>query len=728
MANKKTTALTELNEAPNDSDIIPIVDVSDTTDSANGTTKKITAANLKTGLLTASSTATLTNKTIDANGTGNSISNIEVADMAASAIVTESEGIASNDNDTTIPTSAAVKAYADAATSGTAAINDITDITITTPADNEVLAYDNGTSTWINQTPAEAGLQPAPSEGAFANGDKTKLDGIETGADVTDTANVTSAGALMDSEVSDLAGIKALDTSTLQVKPTEGAFVDGDKTKLDGIEASADVTDETNVKSALDGATITTATVATDDKVLIQDTNDSNNLKTVTAQAIADLGGGGTVDVVSNVATSTVLGRVTAGSGDSEELTATQVRTLINVEDGADVTDSTNVTTALSSITIDALSGVDTDKSKTPADGDVLTFDGTDWNAETPAGGGGQSPYTYIIGSGGDYATLNAYAAATPANGDVLFIKGDHTLTASVTISVDDLTIIGDGKNNSTIDLATNGAELLLNGSRPTVKDVGFDTGATSGASLYVFGSEALVDGIKLTTSSTFGREFRTNGTYTRVQNCEFISTNTGGSAGNHFIHFNGAYSMFMNNIVRANTTSTSTNSATFGSLSTSQTITGNTFLITNCTNFDDVFYYANGSNSVITGNKFHNIDNTKRPVCISVNGIGSTVTGNNISGNGNGVVVTANDVVISGNYMFDGSATATEGIAVTADDTVITGNRITGHATGILINNAAYDRTLIMGNNISCTTDITDSGTGTLKVTATDSDALNIT
>ena len=45
---------------------------------------------------------------------------------------------------------------------------------------------------------------------------------------------------------------------------------------------------------------------------------------------------GGTVDVVSNVATSTIIGRVTAGSGDSEELTATQVRTLLNVADGAE--------------------------------------------------------------------------------------------------------------------------------------------------------------------------------------------------------------------------------------------------------------------------------------------------------------------------------------------------------------------------------------------------------
>jgi len=50
--------------------------------------------------------------------------------------------------------------------------------------------------------------------------------------------------------VTDLAGIKSLDTSTLQVKPVEGAFVDGDKTKLDGIEVGADVTDTTNVTAA----------------------------------------------------------------------------------------------------------------------------------------------------------------------------------------------------------------------------------------------------------------------------------------------------------------------------------------------------------------------------------------------------------------------------------------------------------------------------------------------
>ena len=55
--------------------------------------------------------------------------------------------------------------------------------------------------------------QLQPSEGAFVDGDKTKLDGIEVGADVTDATNVEAAGALMDNEVTNLAQVKAFDSS-----------------------------------------------------------------------------------------------------------------------------------------------------------------------------------------------------------------------------------------------------------------------------------------------------------------------------------------------------------------------------------------------------------------------------------------------------------------------------------------------------------------------------------
>jgi len=48
---------------------------------------------------------------------------------------------------------------------------------------------------------------------AFTDADHTKLDGIEASADITDATNVTAAGALMDSEVTNLAQVKAFDTT-----------------------------------------------------------------------------------------------------------------------------------------------------------------------------------------------------------------------------------------------------------------------------------------------------------------------------------------------------------------------------------------------------------------------------------------------------------------------------------------------------------------------------------
>ena len=84
----------------------------------------------------------------------------------------------------------------------------------------------------------------------FTATDETKLDNIEPLADVTDATNVEAAGALMDSELTDLAGVKGVTISTLQPKPSEGAFDDGDKTKLDGIASGAEV----NVQSDWDAS------------------------------------------------------------------------------------------------------------------------------------------------------------------------------------------------------------------------------------------------------------------------------------------------------------------------------------------------------------------------------------------------------------------------------------------------------------------------------------------
>jgi len=79
-----------------------------------------------------------------------------------------------------------------------------------TAADITKLSNTSGTNTGDQNLST---YQLKPSEGAFVNGDKTHLDTIETNADVTDTANVTAAGALMDSEVTNLAQVKAFASS-----------------------------------------------------------------------------------------------------------------------------------------------------------------------------------------------------------------------------------------------------------------------------------------------------------------------------------------------------------------------------------------------------------------------------------------------------------------------------------------------------------------------------------
>ena len=71
MANKKISALSSLGGTPANDDIIPITDISDTSGSANGTTKKVTVANLMASAPVSSVNSLTGSVSIDAGNLAN---------------------------------------------------------------------------------------------------------------------------------------------------------------------------------------------------------------------------------------------------------------------------------------------------------------------------------------------------------------------------------------------------------------------------------------------------------------------------------------------------------------------------------------------------------------------------------------------------------------------------------------------------------------------------------
>ena len=122
----------------------------------NGTTKYINASQLSTyistGQVTATSTTTLTNKTIDANGTGNSISNLEVADFASGVVDTDIASVSGSDD--TLASAKAIKAYVDAQANvtGTVTLNGTQTLT------NKTIDADNNTISNIEVDNLKSGV------------------------------------------------------------------------------------------------------------------------------------------------------------------------------------------------------------------------------------------------------------------------------------------------------------------------------------------------------------------------------------------------------------------------------------------------------------------------------------------------------------------------------------------------------------------------------------------
>lgn len=126
-------------------------------------------------------------------------------------------------------------------------------------SDGQVLTSNGSGIAWENagQTAAETRtlVDSATDSNVFTDADHSKLDGIEVSADVTDTANVVGAlTAGTNVTIASNGTISSTDTNTTYTVGdgglTQNNFTDTLKSKLDGVEASADVTDAANVTSA----------------------------------------------------------------------------------------------------------------------------------------------------------------------------------------------------------------------------------------------------------------------------------------------------------------------------------------------------------------------------------------------------------------------------------------------------------------------------------------------
>jgi hypothetical protein len=113
----------------------------------SGSLNTLTVA-IDSTVATLTGTQTLTNKTLTSAVLNGTISGTSIKD----------EDNMVSDSASHLATQQSIKAYVDAQVATANELTELTDVTVTSVTDNEVLAYDTTSSKWINQTASEAGL------------------------------------------------------------------------------------------------------------------------------------------------------------------------------------------------------------------------------------------------------------------------------------------------------------------------------------------------------------------------------------------------------------------------------------------------------------------------------------------------------------------------------------------------------------------------------------------
>ena len=282
--------------------------------------------NADASVLTDSNTKTLTNKTIDANGTGNSITNLEVADLASGVLDTALASVSGSDD--TLASAKAIKSYVDTQVA-TVPTGDIT----------EVVA---GTGLTGGAASGSATLNVIGGTGITANANDIAIDGtVATLVGSQNLENKTLTSPVINTGVS---GSAILD---------EDNFASDSDTKLATQQSiKAYVTSQVATANELSELTDTNITSAADGALLFYDTGTSKWIDNVVSGdiTIADTG---VATIAAGAVDNTMLaGSITAAKlagsiGDSKLSTITtadKVSAAAVQVDGA--TDGTGITLA----------------------------------------------------------------------------------------------------------------------------------------------------------------------------------------------------------------------------------------------------------------------------------------------------------------------------------------------------------------------------------------------
>ena len=194
-----------------------------------------------------------------------------------------------------------------------------------------------------------SGGSAAPSELTAAN--IRTLINVEEEADVTDTANVTSAGALMDSELTEIATVKALTKAGISGSLSAtavaglGAGIVSSSAQVSALGGVQDSTITITAGNGLSGGGSFTVNTGSNGSISLAVGVDDSTIE-LSGDAVRVKDSGITLAKLANLANNRILGNVSGGAAAPSALTAANIRTLISVEEDADVTDTANVTSA----------------------------------------------------------------------------------------------------------------------------------------------------------------------------------------------------------------------------------------------------------------------------------------------------------------------------------------------------------------------------------------------